>query len=116
MATDQHDTTTRHATASGSIPVAIFWMALLSVLLGWLPALGPLIAGYVGGKKAGGVARAIVAAVLPAVLIGAAVFFTVNGAFGLPVVGAILGGLSATILAIHTGAVLVGALIGGTLA
>ena len=38
----------------GSIISAVLWMLLISVLLFWLPFIGPLIAGFVGGKKAGG--------------------------------------------------------------
>jgi len=40
---------------SGSIFWAMIWMAVLSCLLFWLPVAGPLVAGFVGGKKAGGV-------------------------------------------------------------
>ena len=36
----------------GSITIAILWMLFISVLLFWLPVIGPLIAGLVGGKKA----------------------------------------------------------------
>lgn len=39
----------------GSILSAIIWMFLISLFLFWLPFAGPLIAGIVGGKKAGGV-------------------------------------------------------------
>ena len=35
----------------GSIISAILWMTILSIFLGWIPILGSLIAGYVGGKK-----------------------------------------------------------------
>src|SRR3712207_9056820 len=48
----------------GSIGSATLWMAGLSVLLFWIPTLGPLIAGFVGGRKAGGVGPAIVAAII----------------------------------------------------
>ena len=43
MSTDQN----------GSIVGAMFWMFLISLLLFWLPVIGPLLAGVVGGKKAG---------------------------------------------------------------
>jgi hypothetical protein len=56
---------------SGSLAAAINWMGGLSLLLCWLPVAGPLIAGLVGGTKAGTVGRAIVAVFLPALLTGA---------------------------------------------
>jgi hypothetical protein len=49
---------------------AMNWMGGLSLLLFWLPMVGPLVAGLVGGYKAGSVTRAIAAVFLPAVLTG----------------------------------------------
>jgi predicted branched-subunit amino acid permease len=46
------------------------WMGGLSLLLFWLPVFGPLIAGLVGGYKAGRAGRAVLAVFLPAVLMG----------------------------------------------
>ena len=53
----------------GSILMAIFWMIVISLLLFWLPGLGPLIAGIVGGKVAGGVLRGLTAVFVPALLL-----------------------------------------------
>jgi hypothetical protein len=53
----------------GSIPQAMAWMLGLSVALFWIPLLGSLIAGFVGGRKAGGMGPAIVAALLPGVIL-----------------------------------------------
>ena len=47
----------------------MFWMVVLSVLLVWLPGLGPLIAGIVGGKLAGDVLTGLLAALLPGILL-----------------------------------------------
>jgi Na+/citrate or Na+/malate symporter len=55
----------------GSLVAAMNWMGGLSLLLFWLPVVGPLIAGCVGGVKAGTLRRAIIAVFLPAVLTGA---------------------------------------------
>ena len=55
---------------SGSVGIAMFWMVMLSVLLFWLPLLGPFIAGFVGGRKAGGVIQAAIAVFLPGLLFG----------------------------------------------
>ena len=46
---------------NGSILAAVFWMFLISLLLFWRPFVGPLIAGIVGGKYAGGVGGALMA-------------------------------------------------------
>jgi hypothetical protein len=55
----------------GSLASAINWMGGLSLLLFWMPVVGPLIAGLVGGVKAGTVGRAVTAVFLPAILTGA---------------------------------------------
>ena len=55
---------------AGSLASAINWMGGLSLLLFWMPVVGPLIAGLVGGVNAGPVGRAIAAVFVPAVLTG----------------------------------------------
>ena len=47
--------------SEGSILSAIVWMFIISILLFWLPVVGPLVAGFVGGMKAGGVGSAVLA-------------------------------------------------------
>jgi len=49
-----------------------FWSAskyvfILSVMLWWLPMFGQMIAGYVGGRRAGGPWKGVVAAIIPVV-------------------------------------------------
>lgn len=51
-----------------------FWSAtkyvmILSLLLWWLPVFGQMIAGYVGGRKAGSPWRGVAAAILPVIAI-----------------------------------------------
>jgi hypothetical protein len=51
-----------------------FWSAakytfILTVLLWWLPVFGQMIAGYVGGRRAGSPGRAILAALFPLIFI-----------------------------------------------
>ena len=91
-------------------------MFVISLLLFWLPFFGPLIAGFVGGKKAGGVGSAIGAVFLPALILG--VFLFVLGTVsGLPVVGAVTGATAFLVVALGAvGPLLVGAIIGGALA
>jgi hypothetical protein len=55
-----------------------FWSAtkyvfILSLVLWWLPMFGQMIAGYVGGRRAGGPWKGVVASILPVVCIYAVV-------------------------------------------
>lgn len=95
---------------------AMLWMLLISILLFWLPLFGPLIAGIIGGKKAGGVISAITAVFLPAIILGAVAFAFTAIASGLPMIGMVagLGGLSLAMF--NVGPLLLGAIIGGILA
>jgi hypothetical protein len=99
--------------ARGSIMSAINWMGGLTLLLFWLPVLGPLIAGVVGGWKAGSAKRAIIAVFLPAVLIGVlvavAVGWLMHGFFWGLLAG--FGGVALSLL--NIGPLLLGALAGG---
>jgi len=100
----------------GSIASAIIWMFIISLLLFWLPLIGPLIAGVVGGKKAGGVGAAIIAVILPAFVIGVILFGLATSLTGMPVIGAIAGSSGFVLSLVHIGPLLVGAIIGGVLA
>ena len=78
------------ANTDGSVISGMIWMLVISILLFWLPVLGPLVAGVVGGMKSGGVGKALMAVFLPAVLIGvvATLLPTIAGTVhGLPLVG-----------------------------
>lgn len=99
----------------GSIIRAILWMFFLSLILFWLPVFGSLIAGYVGGKKAGGVIRGLLACLIPAVILG---FFLINFlSILIPEEAAkIFGSSIAAILLISEFPLICGAIIGGALA
>lgn len=101
---------------NGSILMGAIWMVVISILLFWLPFVGPLIAGIVGGKRAGGVGSGLIAAFLPSVILGAGLFFLGTSLTGLPIVGIIFG-MGGAVLAISgIGPLLLGAIIGGILA
>lgn len=99
----------------GSIGSAILWMFVLSILLFWLPVLGPLIAGFVGGRKAGSLSNAIMATLLPALVLGAVLFVFTSVLTGLPLIGFLAGAGSFAIVAAHVGPLLVGAIVGAIL-
>jgi hypothetical protein len=100
----------------GSAVAGMLWMLVISLLLFWLPFFGPLIAGFVGGKKSGGVGPAITAVFLPAVLLGV-VFFILGTATGLPLIGVVTGTtVFLVVAAAAVGPLLLGAIIGGAVA
>ena len=66
---------TTDITRRGSIPSAMAWMIGLSILLSWIPLFGGLIAGYVGGSKAGSVGRAVAAVFLPGLILWVTMMF-----------------------------------------
>jgi hypothetical protein len=91
---------------------AMNWMGGLALLLFWLPVAGPLIAGLVGGWKAGSVARAVAAVFLPAILLFIMTFAGVTylaDAFW----GILAGAGAAAISLFNLGPLLLGALSGG---
>lgn len=100
----------------GSIFFGMLWMAFISLLLFWLPVIGPLIAGVVGGKKAGGVMAGIMAALLPAFLLGGALFAFSSVLTGLPVISLIAGAGVFVLMLVGIGPLLIGAVVGGALA
>lgn len=97
------------------ILIPSIWMIIISLLLFWLPGFGPLIAGYVGGKKAGSAGRAFMAALLPMLIAGFLVFLAV-AFIGFPFIGVLAGATLVIYIAVLEIALIAGALIGGLLA
>lgn len=100
----------------GSIGSAIFWMCVIGLLLCWLQFFGPLIAGFVGGKKAGSVGNALAAVFLPCILIGAAVFIFFTMLTFNPLAGLVASVGIAMLIVLNIGSLLLGAIIGGAMA
>jgi hypothetical protein len=111
-----YSTTSANRPNKGSISSGMWWMFLISILLFWLPVIGPLIAGIVGGKKAGGVGPALVAVFLPIVTTGIALFVFASFLTSIPLIGAIAGFGAMALLLLHIGPMLLGAIIGGVIA
>jgi len=57
------------AVAKRGVGPAMGWMIGLSIVLSWFPLVGGLIAGFVGGRKAGSLGAAMVAVFLPGVIL-----------------------------------------------
>ena len=95
-----------------SIAIASLWMVGLAVLLGWIPIVGPAIAGYVGGRKAGSVGRGIIAGIIPAVILGAIVGI-VLALFDLPLIGTLTGIALAVVVVVDAIPLLIAAAVGG---
>lgn len=90
-------------------------MMVGSLLLSWIPVLGPAAAGVFGGREAGSPKRALVVALLPAVVLGVLVA-VVLAVFDLPVLGAVAGAGIAVVLTVQLAPLLIGAWIGGSMA
>jgi len=101
---------------NGSMIMGMIWMFIISLLLFWLPAIGPLIAGIVGGKVAGGVIPGLLAALLPGIVLAGGLFTAGTMLTALPVVGALIAGGGLLLYLIYILPLLIGALIGGLLA
>lgn len=104
------------AEEKGSMIMGMIWMAVISLLLFWLPGIGPLIAGIVGGKVAGGVGSGLLAALLPGLLLATFLFFAGTMLTGIPLIGAIAAMGTLTLVLINIVPLMIGALIGGLLA
>jgi hypothetical protein len=97
-----------------SILVSSLWMIGISLLLFFLPAINGLIGGAVGGYKAGSAGRGLTAAVLPSIVVGAALWGLL-AAFDRPILG-FFGGLAVGLWALISSiALLIGAAIGGVM-
>ena len=104
------------AEENGSVIMGMIWMGVISLLLFWLPGLGPLLAGIVGGKVAGGVGPGFMAALLPGALLCAFLFFAGTLLTGIPLIGAVAAMGTLVLILINIVPLLIGALIGGLLA
>jgi hypothetical protein len=83
---------------TNNIFVGIWYVFILSCLLWWMPLFGPMIAGYLGGRKAGSPMKGIMVAIIPVFIIllfmigmDAGAFPFLVGIAGVP--GAIMSGV-----------------------
>jgi hypothetical protein len=107
------NSTTNSTTSPGSVRAGIGWMVLLEVLLFWIPVAGSLIAGFVGGRKSGGVGNAVTAAFLPVLILCIVLSFLANPISKIPLVGALAGWGGFEFSVTHAFPMLFGAVVGG---
>lgn len=93
--------------------MAMIWMAVISLVLFWLPLAGPLLAGFVGGRAAGGAERGLLAAMLPTLLLCLMLMAAGTALTGVPAIGAIASVSVFLVLVLQSLPLLVGAFIGG---
>lgn len=101
--------------AKGSVVLGGLAMLALSLLLFWLPLLGPLIAGFVGGWIVGRPWLAAAVTLLPEIALGLLIW-VVLAVFDLPLIGALAGATTFLIIAFQGIPMLIGAFIGGAVA
>jgi hypothetical protein len=98
----------------GVWPASLIMFAL-SLLLGWIPFIGPAIAGFVGGMQAGTTGSAILAALIPSLLLTAFVWL-LGVVLDLAIIATFLGIGLFMILLIGALPLVLGAWIGGYIA
>lgn len=95
---------------TGTLAGAI-WMVVISLALFFLPGINGLIAGLVGGYMIGTVGRALIAALLPALIIAAGLWALLS-IVGLPVIGFLAGTAVTILIASSDVALFLGAFLG----
>jgi hypothetical protein len=98
--------------ANANIIGGSLWMVGISLVLFFLPAINGLVGGLVGGYKVGTPRNALIAAILPAVVIGIGLVLFFN-VLGFPVLAFFAGITIASLVALSEVGLLVGAWIGG---
>jgi choline-glycine betaine transporter len=99
----------------GSVLKGGLVMLVLSFALVWLPLVGTLIAGFVGGRMIRNPVTAVLVALLPGLLL-AGVLVALLGAFDLPVLGAVAGVGVFVVVAVQDIPLLLGAYAGAATA
>jgi hypothetical protein len=95
-----------------NIVIASLWMIGITLALFFLPVINGLIGGFVGGRKAGSIKRALAAAILPAIVAGLGLWGLLTY-FDLPVIGAVAGAAVSLLVLLSDVGIFIGAAIGG---
>lgn len=95
-----------------NIVTGSLWMVGLSILLFFVPGINGLVGGFVGGYKVGGVQRALLAAVLPALVVAAGLW-ALMAVMDLGVLGLFAGLAIGGVILFSDIGLFIGAAIGG---
>lgn len=109
VSTSRRSSSDRSSVVGGSI-----WMVGLSLVLFFIPGINGLIGGLVGGYKVGSVGRALMAAILPAIVVGFGMWLLMV-AFDLPLIGIAAGFAVGILVLLADLGLFIGAAIGGAL-
>ena len=90
------------------------WMVVISVLLFFIPAVNGFIGGLVGGYRIGTVGRAVMAAILPAVVASGILWFLLSQ-LDWPVLGFLAGMATVTLIVISNVGLFLGAIVGAVI-
>ncbi len=90
-------------------------MLVLSVVLAWLPLLGPLVAGVIGGYYCGTVGRALLTVLFPAIILGVFVWF-MSHMLDNAIAGFLFAVGGVVLVLVHEFGLILGALLGGLIA
>ncbi|TAK34582.1 MAG: hypothetical protein EPO21_09205 [Chloroflexota bacterium] len=102
------------ADSTRKVVTAMLWMTILSVMAFWLPIVGPLIAGFVGGRMLRRVDLALIAALLPALVAALLALFGWHYV-PYPLAGALAGGDPLRAILFDSLPLLIGAVLGAVL-
>ena len=93
------------------IIVGAMWMVVLSLALFFIPGINGLIAGFVGGYWVGSLGRAMVAAILPALIVAAGLWVLL-AAVGMPILGLFAGAAVTVLIVLAELGLFLGAAVG----
>ncbi len=103
-----------HTRDRKSIVIGSLWMVGLSLLLFFLPLINGFVGGLVGGYKVGGVGRALMAAILPAIVVAAGLWILL-AVLDAPLIGLVAGATLGLLVLLSDLGLFLGAGIGGAM-
>lgn len=97
-----------------SVVVGSLYMVVITIALFFLPVINGLVGGLVGGYKVGGIKRALIAAILPAIVVGIGLWI-ILALLDAPLIGFFAGAALGVIVLFADIGLFIGAAIGGAM-
>lgn len=91
-------------------------MLILALVLSFIPTIGAFSAGLVGGRRARGVGRAVLAALVPSIASGLVAYWIASAFSDIPFLGLIASVGAGAVALVTSSSLIAGALVGGILA